>query len=484
MANLNTRTAQTVRWTTADRLATQLLYAAVGVVLANILSKEDFGLIGALAIFQAFATILTDAGMGAALLQKKHPTPADWNTVFWLNLGLSTTFYIILWFSAPAIAQFFHNTTELIPLSRAIFLAFIINGLGIVQSTRLVKQMNVRNLALADIISLTVAGAAAIASALNGAGAWAMVWQSLTAASIKTLWLWLTGHWLPGHPTLKALRSLWRLALSVLGSSALNTFFLHIYSLAIGAAYSMRSLGIYTQADKWAKMGSASLTQIITSTFVPLLAARQDDPQAFAQTANRLDRCTAFIALPALTGLAAVGTPLFHTLFGTKWDAAIPLFQILSLRGIPLVMNAMYNNFLLALGYGRTLLNIEIIKDLLTALALAITIWSHDLTLLVTGQAAASLLTWLAVIIITGRHTPLNASDLLRNLLPAAAATIIMAAAVLCLTHLLDNLLPYWLQLLAAIATGAAVYLLAARTMHITGLNETLSLLRRQKQSS
>ena len=114
---LKLATARTLKWNAIDRVASQLLYAGVGIVLANVLSKEDFGLVGALVVFQAFAILFVDSGFGAALLQKKNPDDRDYSTVFWFNLAVSVAVYLLLWLAAPAIAAIFQGDERLIPLS-------------------------------------------------------------------------------------------------------------------------------------------------------------------------------------------------------------------------------------------------------------------------------------------------------------------------------------------------------------------------------
>lgn len=474
-SELKAKTAKTLKWNTIDRVATQVLYAVVGVVLANRLSQEDFGLVGALLVFQAFATILTDSGFGAALLQKKDPTQTDYSTVFWLNLAVSVGVYWVLWACAPLIADTFQGDRRLIPMSKVMFLVFVINGLAIVQVNRLMKRMDVRNIAVSNVVSLTAGGVLGVVLAFRGFGAWALVWQSLSVAAVKTAWLWATGRWSPGLPSLASLRSLWRIGVSVLSSSALNTLCLHAYPLVIGAFYSLRSLGVYSQADKWSKMGSASISQVLTATFVPVLSRYQDDGEAFGRCVHRINRFMAFITFPALLGLAAVGAPLFHTLFGDKWDAAIPLFQILSVRGVLIVLLSLYGNYLLALGYGKTLFKTELYKDLLMMSAIAVTLFSDSLVTLVWGQLAATAVTYVLVLRLTCRHTGLTARSMLADVAPFAAlggASALAACACVWLPS------PAWLQLGAAVCAGAAVYILLAVLLRLPELAEALGFVR------
>jgi len=453
---LKLKTARTLKWNTIDRLASQVLYGVVGVVLANVLSQEDFGLVGALLVFQAFAIIFADSGFGAALLQKKEPSDEDYSTVFWFNLVVSVAIYWILWLAAPLIADIFQGDRRLIPLSKAMFLTFVLNALAIVQTNRLMKRMDVRMIAVSNVVAQTVGGGLGICLALMGYGAWALVWQSVALAGIKTAILWATGGWIPTcWIRMSSFRKIWRIGLSVFSSSMLNTLFLTVYSFVIGAFYSLRSLGVYSQADKWSKMGTASLSQVLTASFVPLLSRFQDDDSDFRRYVKKINRFTAFILFPAMTGLAVVGAPLFHTLFGHKWDAAIILFQVLSVRGIFVVLVSLYGNYMLSKGNGKRLFIIEVVKDSAIAIAIIATVPFHSVDLLVWGQFWASLLTWIVIVWLTGRSIGYSVLNMVADLIPFAFASLAMCA-VCMLTGVVA--LPPVISLLVEVIAGVAVY--------------------------
>lgn len=455
---LKLRTARTLKWNTIDRLASQVLYGVVGVVLANVLSQEDFGLVGALLVFQAFGIIFADSGFGAALLQKKDPTDEDYSTVFWFNLIVSCIIYWILWFGAPIIADVFQGDRRLIPLSKVMFLTFVLNALAIVQTNKLIKSMDVKMIALSNLIAQIVGGGLGILLALRGYGAWALVWQSVVLAGVKTGILWITGHWLPQLcMSRKTFVTIWRIGLSVFSSSMLNTLFLHIYSFIIGVFYSIRLLGVYTQADKWSKMGTASLSQVLTSSFVPLLSKVQDSPTDFKRYVTKINRFTAFILFPAMLGLAAVGNSLFHTLFGNKWDGAIILFQILCIRGIFVVLVSLYGNYLLSAGHGAKLFFVEVVKDVAIVVAVFTTVFLHSLEALVWGQFVASVVTYGIIVWLTCRSIGYPVKNMITDLLPYAFAGIVMGFISIQISWL--RVAPV-VSLGIAIIAGAAIYLL------------------------
>lgn len=474
-SELKQKTARSIKWNTIDRVSTQILYAVVGIVLANILSKRDFGLVGILIAFQAFANLFVDSGFGTALLQKKDPHERDYSTVFWFNLTVSVVIYAILFFCAPLIAHAFHDEMELIPLSRVLFLTFVLNALSIVQTNRLMKRLDVKQLAVANSLGLAISGVVGVWVALSGGGAWALVWQYVALAAVKTIWLWITGRWWPrGGFHLDALQNIWRVGLSVFSSSLLNTICLQIYSFVIGAI-NLVSLGIYTQADKWSKMPSASISQILTATFVPVLSSAQDDVERFHRYVARINRFSAFLLFPVMAGLALIGTPLFHTLFGNKWDAAIALFQILTIRGIFIVLISLYNNFILSIGKAKLLFAVEIVKDAMIFAAILATIWSGNLTLIVWGQFAASFVTYFIVLFMASRAIGYRVGRMLADLIPGFGLTLAMSAACIPLLYLP---IPAWLMMGAIILTGAIVYIAIARISCLPELSEAAAYLK------
>lgn len=486
MSDLKLRTARTLKWNTIDRVATQLLYAAVGVVLANLLSQEEFGLVGALAIFQAFAIIFVDSGFGAALLREKEPTERDYSTVFWFNTIVSVAVYAILFAAAPLIADIFQGEKRLIPMSKVMFLTFVINGLAIVQTNRLMKRMEVKMIAISNTVALIVSGILGITLAFMGYGAWAMVWYSVAMAAVKTSILWATGGWRPGlHFSRESMRKIRRVGMSVFSSSLLNTVSQNIYNFVIGAFYGLAPLGVYTQADKYSKMGTASISQILTSTFVPLLSNVQDSPDDFRRYAEKTGRFTAFILLPSMLLLTATAENIFHTLFAQKWDAAILLFRILCVRGIFIVLISLYSNYLLALGKARHLIASETVKDVMIFMAILATVWFESVAALVWGLLVATTATWLILLAVTSRGTGLGIKAVIRPLVPFLLPSAAMIAAACGSDLMLEWLLPdnaaLQINSIARLATqtttGLLAYIYTCRLLRLPELPEATGYL-------
>ena len=476
-ASLKQKTARTLKWNTIDKFASQVLYAVTGVVLANVLSKSDFGLVGAMLVFQAFASLFVDSGFSSALIQKKTPTETDYCTVFYFNLAMSVAIYAVLWFCAPLIADIFGDE-RLVSLSRVMFLSFILNATAIVQTNRLMKQMTVARVAIGNTLGLVVSGAVGIWMAFAGYGAWAIVWQTIVLAAVKSLFLWLTTGWVPrSRFSMASLRSVFSVGSGVMMSSFLNTVSLNVYSFIIGAYYNLVKLGCYTQADKWSKMGVMSISQILTSSFLPVLSGCQDDAERFCRMMRKMNRFTAYLVFPLMLLLITAAEPIFHILFGTKWDEAIVMFQILTARGIFVVLTSLYNNYILALGKSRSLIVYEIVKDVLMVAAIVVTI-PLGVEAMIWGQLAASVIFYVYAIFEAGHLTGYRTSLMVLDAVPYAAIACVAMAAQWGVWYAVGNA---WASLLLQTAVGLGVYYLANRLLHSKIQDEVLGFVLRRK---
>lgn len=484
---LKTLTARSVKWNVIDRVSSQLLYAVTGVVLARLLDQDDFGLVGAMLVFQAFASLFVDSGFSYALIQRKKPTRLDYSTVLWFNLAVACAAYIILFFAAPLIADCFQGDQRLIPMSRVMFLSFILNASAIVQTNRLMKRMDVKMVAVSNSVGLFAGAVVGITLAVGGYGAWAIVWQTITLNGVKSLVLWLTSGW---RPLLRfsyaSLRSFFAVGWGMMGTSFLNTLFQNIYSFFVGNRAGLAPLGYYSQADKWSKMGITSISQVLTSSFLPALSEVQDDPERFSRVSTKMNRFTSYLLFPAMGFLALLAEPIFHCLFGEKWDASIILFQLLLARGVFTVLSSLYNNYAVAVARTKLVMSMEALRDATAFILLAATlpfiadtrpgdpVWG--IRLMLYGQLAAAALSWAIMAVKIAPLTGRRLLPFLADSLPYLLLTLgIMALAWIERAWIANP----WALLLAQSATAITLYLAANRLLGSAIQREVLSHLRR-----
>lgn len=476
-----------MKWNVIDRLSTQLLYAATGIVLARELSQEAFGLVGAILVFQAFALLFVDSGFSFALIQRKRPSEIGYSSVFWFNLFIACAIYMILWVAAPLIADLFGGDRRLIPLSRVMFLSFIINATAIVQTNRLAKQMNFKPIALINMLGLSIGAVVGIWMACTGWEAWAIVWQTIAINAAKSAALWAYCRWLPMlRLSWGELRGYFKVGSGMMMTSFLNVLFQNIYSFFIGNRVGIVPLGYYSQSDKWSKMGVTAVTQVLTSAFLPTLSEVQDDADRFRRICSKMSRFTAYLLFPVIFFLIAMAAPVFHTLFGDKWDPSIALFQLLLFRGVFTVLNTLYNNYMLALGKSQPIFRLELLRDIAAIVGIIVTLpymslstpdnFVYGLEVMMWGQVAASFITWIATMIVTSRATGIAPLRLLLDLAPYAVEAAAISAIIYPITF---ASWPSWLILSAQAVAAPALYLAANALLSSKIQKEVFAALRK-----
>ncbi len=453
--NLKLKTARTLKWNGLDKIITQVLYAVTGVILANVLSKDDFGLVGVLLIFQAFANVFVDSGFSSALIQKRDATERDFSTVFYFNIAVAVVIYIALYLSAGLIADFFGDE-RLVGLSRVMFLTFIINSLVLVQCSRLSRDMNVRLVTISNGVALAASGGCGIVLALCGWGAWAIVWQGVVLAAVKALVLWIWSGW---HPkwcfSYGSLRSVVGVGGGVMVTSLLNTLSLNLYSFIIGAYYSLASLGVYTQADKWSKMGFTSISQTLVATFLPMLSGLQDQRERFFRAISKANKLSSYIVFFAMGLLLISAENIFHILFANKWDEAIVLFQILVIRGIFAIFALLNNNYILAIGRAKMLVVSEVVKDVIVVVIALLTV-QYSITILVAGQLVAAVIYIIFSMLQTSHLTGYSIKRMLADMTPYVAITAVSLALAIYVGGLVVS---PWLSLTLQVSVATISYL-------------------------
>lgn len=458
---LKEKTVNALVWNTFDKTFSQITYAVVGIILANTLFPEDFGLIHIITVFSAFLSIFIDSGFTVVLIQRKNITNRDYNTIFFFNLSAAIVLYILLFFLAPLISIWFGDE-RLILLSRTMCLTVIIQAFGIVQSSILMRNMHMKAFAISNIVPLLISGTIAVVLALAGYGPWALVAQALALATTRSILLWVQNSWRPRIQFDKtSFMSLYSTGKNMFLTSFTGTLFQNLYPLIIGIWYSIKDLGYYAQADRWSKMGYTALGQALGQSLFPALSSIQDDPERMRRVFGKTNRTAAYLSFPFFLGLIVIATPLFHVLFGTKWDASIPLFQLLLVKGIFFVFTTLMTNYIIAQGKTKTVFHFELMKNGVILLAILLTV-RISIPALVAGQAAAGLIHYIIALIITSRVTQYSIKQQLKDIFPY----ILIGGSVCALLTLIPMITgnPYW-QLVLQITAGFLVY---------TGINKLL----------
>lgn len=359
-------------WVAVERLGQQGLQAITFVILARLLTPEDFGLIGMIMIFFAVSQSFIDSGMGQALIREKEITNQDRSTVFWLNLILSCLFYVLLFVTAPAISRFYEQP-ELISLIRLMGLAVIFNGIAIVQRSEMTQQLEFKKQTYAQIPAIVIASIVAITMAYLNYGVWALAVQFVVVAFISSILLWTIQ---PARILFKwsyeSFSRLFNFGYKLLISGLIATTYQHIYKLVIGKFFSAATLGLYTQAQRLQQLASQSLIGIIQKVTYPLLAKAGDDVERLKKGYLMVIQSSSFVIFPAMLGLILFAEPIMQYVLGSQWLPAAPFLQLLCASGIIYHLHSINLNVLKVLGRSDLFLKLEIIKKTNTTIAILI----------------------------------------------------------------------------------------------------------------
>ena len=337
----------------------------IGIVLARLLTPSEYGLIGMAGVFIFVTYVFVDSGFSTALIQKQTCTSADYSTVFYLNLVVSFFFFLIIFFSAGAIADFY-NEPQLLPIIRTLGLLIILFALSIVQQSIITKQINFKLLNLINISSQIVSGIIGITLAFKGYGVWSLVWKTLLNQMFVNIQLWVFNRWSPTLEfSMKSLREMFAYSSKLLISGIINRIYEQLYSLVIGKFFSAKELGLYNRANQFKTLPSETLSGAIMSISFPVFSQIQHDKIRMKYVAKKIVKITMFITITAMCGMAAVSSQLIVTLIGEKWSGATTYLQLLCMVGLFYPLHPINLNIITSMGRSDLFLRLEIIKKIL-----------------------------------------------------------------------------------------------------------------------
>ena len=370
--SLKDKTIKGTMWSAIDNVAQFGVQFVVSIVLARLLSPDDYGLIGIITIFTTVCTTIINGGFSNALIRTQKPTDEDYNTAFICNLLMSILLYAIVFLCSPLIADFF-NRQELVALTRVSSFTMIIGALAIVQQTRLTKRIDFKTQTKITLIASILSGIVGIALALMDYGVWALVVQGIVAQSLRTVLLWFFNHWVPSLRFSKeSFNRLFGFGWKMMASGILDSLWTQLYQVIVGKFYSPSTLGQYTRAKQFASLFSSTLTSVIQRVTFPVLSDIQDENERMIVAYRRIIKTTMFMTFALMFALGAVSEPLLYCLIGPKWQEAATYLPWICLIGSLYPLHAINLNMLQVQGRSDLFLGLEVIKKIIGIVPLMI----------------------------------------------------------------------------------------------------------------
>lgn len=362
MGQIKDATISGVKWTAIEKFSVQIVNFILGVLLARLLTPQDFGTIGMIGIFMAISQTFIDSGFSNALIRKQDVSDKDYSTAFYFNIAVGVACYALLFCFSGFIADFF-KTPILKSIVKVYAIVLFINSLTSAQYAKLNHEMNFKLQARISFSASILSGVLGVILAYLGIGVWALVWQAIASAAIRAAMLWLTSHWTPVLTFSKtSFKYLFSYGSKLLASGLLHTIYSNFSSLAIGRYYTSTDLGYYSRGNQFAALPSSSITSILQKVTFPLFAKIQDEDNRLIAVYRKYIKVTSMIIFFLMTLLAALARPLVLFLLTDKWIEAVVFIQIFCFALMFDHICQLNLNILQVKGRSDLFLKLEIIK--------------------------------------------------------------------------------------------------------------------------
>lgn len=470
--SLKKDTTKGVFWSLIERFGTQGVQFLVMLVMARLLSPNDYGVVGMLVVFVSIAQAFVDGGFSQALIRKKNRTEVDNSTVFYFNIVVSVLIYLIFYLFAPFVSKFY-NMPTLTPFMRVICLSIIINAFGVVQRALFNANIDFKAQAKASLIAIVISGVIGISLAFRGFGPWALVWQQLSNLVVNTLFLWIYSEWRPILAySWKSFNELFSFGSKLLATSLLNAIYDNIQTIVIGKLYAAKSLGLYSRATHFADLPSQQFTSVFMRVTFPVLCKVQDDLDRLTSVYRRMLRVSAYIVFPLLIGMAAVAHPMIEVFLGKQWIECAYMLQIICFAKMWYPIHAINLDILQVSGRSDLFLKIEIYKKIVSLSLLALSA-PFGIIAMCYSNLLSSLICLYINTYYSSKILGISLLSQLKDLFPTISLAIVMFAIVQIIMFFISNV---FAQLIVGIIVGVVVYVSLSYILRFTEFKELISL--------
>ena len=471
--DLKRKTITSLLWKLFERAGNQLVLLIVQIVMARLLSPEDFGFLAIMLVFVNLGNVFVQSGLGAALVQNPDVGEADYSTVFWISLALSIVISGGIFFLSPVIAQVYSASQLIWPL-RVLSLMMILNAYNSVQVAIVQRLLQFKRVFVATSWSVVTSAILGIVSAVIGAGIWALVVQQVSYQAVNCISLYWQTRWVPSLVFNKARAAvLYRFGWKILACSILNTGYLSLYDLVIGAQFSAAQLGLVSQGKKYPSALGGMLDGAVQPVMMSSIARVQDDKNRAKRLMRRAMKSSTFVVFPAMVLLAVVAPTLVPLLLGSQWVDATPFLQMYCFVYALLPIHSSNLSVLSGLGYSGINLILEIVKKVISVVALVIGAFVfHDVYVLVAMVMATGIIATFVNAFPNRRIIGYSYPEQVRDICPSLALSAV-SGVLAWLVGLLG--LPCIAAFLLQVAAMTFTYLGLGTLLHVEALEYLLT---------
>lgn len=353
MGELKRKSVFSLLWDLAGKLGLQGVGFFVSLVLARLLTPEDFGILAIVMVFINLANIFLDMGFNTALIQKPEIDHSHYSTVFFINISAGLILSFLVYSSAPYISSFYERE-ELKDIIRFLSLSFVISSFGNVTKAYLKRQLNFRIITYSSIPAAILSGAVALFLAYKGYGVWSLVVQVLLGHFFGNLFLYILSpiHFVPKMDK-NAVKELWAFSYNMFRVGVLNSIFLNVDTLIIGKLLSPGGLGYYQRAKSLESFSYKYTGDAISNVLFASLSSLQHDIVKMKHSVEKIFHILCFLSF-FICGLLFVNAhDIIIILFSQKWEPSVPIFRVIIFGAFITQIGTLFYNVILSTGDTR-----------------------------------------------------------------------------------------------------------------------------------
>ncbi len=465
-------------WRFLERSGSQIIQFVVSIILAQLLTPADYGVIGLITVFISIAQVFINTGFSQSLIQKKDADDVDFSSVFYSGIVFSIIIYGVLYFSAPFIASFYENEL-LTSIVRVLGLTVVVGSVNCVQTAYVQRTMQFKRFFWSTLIGTLFSAIVGITMAYKGFGVWSLVGQQIINTLVNTIVLWFTVKWRPILAfSFKRLKGLLSYGWKLLFAALFDTLYQNIYSLIIGKKYSTADLGYYNKGKQFSYLIINNINSSIDSVLFPAMSNLQESKESVKALTRRAIKTSTFVIFPAMAGLAAVATPLIRLLLTDKWLPCVPFLQFCCFAYAFWPIHTANLQAIKAMGRSDIFLKLEIIKKVLGIVVLIITVPLGLIPMMI-GRCVTTLTGSFINAFPNRKLLDYSYFEQIKDIIPSLLISLFMAGVVLILGNLNINTI---LVLIIQIVVGIVIYVTVSKIFKIEAFEYIINMLKKFKK--
>ena len=455
-------------WTFGERIIAQIVSTIVTIILARILTPDDYGIISIVTVFISICNIFVTSGFGNSVVRKKEATDLDFNTAFFTSLIISLILYLLIFVLAPHIAKFY-DMMSLTLIMRIMGLRIPLASLNSIQHAHIQRQMKFKKFFWATLIGTIISAMIGISLAYSCAGMWALVAQYMTNTIIDTIVLQIVGDWhFKFQFSKEKAKEIFSFGWKVLVTDLVSTLENDIRSLVVGKCFGSANLAFYDQGKKYPSLLVTNINSSINKVMLPAYSKQQDDSEQLKIMLRKSIQLGLYILSPILIGFAFISNDFVKLVLTEKWLPCVPYVQLFCISYLTRPLESSCHQMLLAIGQSGVVLKVMLIINIfsLTTMCIAVFIFNSVFGVAV-GSMLASIISLICFMTKTRKYIPYSIKEQLSDIIPPIFCCLLMGVFI----HLFANAfeLSIGISLIIKILIGMIIYLFSTFLLKVKG---------------